>query len=106
MIWQDLRFGWTPERLAQAARVDRTTAWRWITGRSQPPGPVLALLELMVQGQLEPLAGPSWSGWQIRGRYLYSPWYRRPFEPEQIAMLPSLLRAHGRPAAGQQLELF
>ena len=56
-----LRFAGDAWRLCTPSRA---TWWRWRQGKSRVPLAVIALLRLLVTGEL-PQGGPAWAGWRF-----------------------------------------
>lgn len=52
--------------------VHRSTWHRWMTGRGRVPSAVVALLRIVIAGEL-PQGGEPWVGWRLVGGQLYDP---------------------------------
>lgn len=68
--------------------VDRRTWGRWLTGHTRIPSAVLALLRILVQGEL-PQGGDAWAGWRFHRGKLYSE-TGDSFAPNELRALPLL----------------
>lgn len=78
----------TAQEIADATGVDVTTARRWRRGAVTPPPPMVALLRLMLHGDLGALSR-AWKDWFVQGEELHGPDGLR-FRPGEIMALPYL----------------
>lgn len=88
--WQNLTYGWNPERLAIVAGVSVPTAKKWL---NDPPPLLVALLRVAF-GDLAGV-GPEWKGFRVSGHGLHHPEWRWPFTADELRGLYAKTQAAG-----------